>query len=276
MIRVLIAGAFGLVLGRQALAADVLPQVTPVPPPAYAPVPSLVQNWGGFYVGINGGYGFGSSNWSDINNPGNSLIGGTTPPGTSTGDFRISGPLAGATIGLNYQIDSFVLGVESDFEWSGIQGSVTPANGFCNLIVSASAVGSTCETKADWLGTARLRLGYVFDRVLVYGTGGAAFGNVHAGLTGSGLAGFAPAGGSFQNNAVFGWTAGAGVEVAFLEGWTAKLEYLYLDLGSATCNIQATCGIDSITFTGTTPANDTVKFNTSVVRIGVNYRFGSW
>lgn len=277
MMRMLIAGAFALVAGGQAFAADVPPPVAPVPPATY--VPRFIQSWGGYYIGINAGYGFGSSNWTDPNNPGNTLIGGTTTPGTSTGDFNTSGFLLGGTLGLNYQINALVFGVEGDFNWSTMKGSVTPANGFCNLAVSATAVASTCETKADWLGTARLRFGYAIDRVLVYGTGGAAFGNVQAGLTGSGQAGASPAGGSFQSTASFGWTVGAGIEVAFLENWTAKVEYLFVDLGnSAPCNVQLSCGIDGVTATGTglTPANDTVKFTANLVRFGVNYKFGSW
>ena len=136
------------------------------------------------------------------------------------------------------QPSAFLLGVEGDIDWSSIHGSVTPANGFCNLAVSFTAVGSTCESKNNWLGTARIRLGYVVNRVLVYATGGAAFGDVQTGLTGSGLAGASAAGGSFQHSVQFGWTAGAGVEVAFMENWTAKFEYLFVNLGSATCNVR--------------------------------------
>lgn len=96
MMRMLIAGAFALIAGGQAFAADVSPPVAPVPPASYVPSSGLIQNWGGYYIGINGGYGFGSSNWTDPKNPGNTLIGGTTTPGTSTGDFNTSGFLLGA------------------------------------------------------------------------------------------------------------------------------------------------------------------------------------
>ena len=274
--RVFVAAALTLAGLGQASAADFPLPSGPVPPTSYYPILEPLPNWGGFYVGLNGGYGFGASNWSDPNNPGNTLIGGTTTPGVSTGDFNASGGLVGATFGLNMQASSFLFGLETDIDWSGIKGSTSPANGFCNLAVSASAVASTCETKNNWLGTARARLGYVTNHVLVYGTGGAAFGNVQTGLTGSGLAGFSPATGPLLNNVQLGWTAGVGIEVAFFDRWTAKLEYLYVDLGTAACNVQASCGIDAVSLTGFTPANDFTKFTANVVRFGVNYRFGPW
>jgi outer membrane immunogenic protein len=276
--RVLIAAGLMLAGLGQAFAADFpLPSgAAPNPPGSYYPIVEPLPDWGGFYVGLNGGYAFGSSNWNDPKNPGNKLIGGTTTPGVSTGDFNASGGLVGATFGLNMQASSFLFGVETDIDWSGIKGGTSPANGFCNLAVSASAVASTCETKNDWLGTARARMGYVTNRVLVYGTGGAAFGNVQTGLTGSGLARFSPATGPLLNNVQLGWTVGAGIEVAFFDRWTAKLEYLYVDLGTVTCNVQASCGIDAFGLTGFTPANDTIKSTANVVRFGVNYRFGPW
>jgi len=276
--RVFIAAALALAAFGQASAADFpLPSGTaPIPPASYYPIVEPLPDWGGFYVGLNGGYAFGTSNWNDPNNPGNTLIGGTATPGVSTGDFNFSGGLGGATLGLNMQASSYLFGVETDIDWTGIRGSTSPANGFCNLAVSATAVASNCETRNDWLGTARARIGYVTNRVLVYGTGGVAFGNVQTGLSGSGLAGFSPATGPFLNTVQLGWTAGAGVEVAFFDRWTAKVEYLFVDLGTVSCNVQASCGIDAVGLTGFTPANDSVKLTANIVRFGINYRFGPW
>src|SRR5438309_3603906 len=95
--------------------------------PAYA-------NWSGFYVGLNGGYGFGKSSWS----------GG----GVTTGDFDVKGAMAGGTVGYNFQTGTWVWGLEGDLDWSGMKGSTT------------SNCPASCETKNDWLGTARGRLGY--------------------------------------------------------------------------------------------------------------------
>jgi outer membrane immunogenic protein len=276
MLRAFFAAVFVLLSITRSPAADM-----PISGPAVGIPPFVAppQTWSGYYLGVNGGYGFGTSNWSDVNNPGNSLIGGTTPPGTSAGNFDIKGALAGGTLGLNMQLDSIVLGIESDFDWSGVRGSITPANGFCNLPVSltgAGAVGSTCETRTGWIGTARLRVGYAFDQVLLYGTAGAAVGEVQTALTGAGFAGTAPATGPFQSSVQFGWTVGGGVEVAFFERWSAKVEYLFVNLGTVPCNVQAACGIDAISLNGITPANDRVLFLDNMVRVGINYRLAPW
>jgi outer membrane immunogenic protein len=73
-----------------------------------------------------------------------------------------------------------------------------------------------------------------------------------------------------QNTTEYGWTAGAGIEWAFADNWTAKVEYLFVDLGNTTCNNTANCGFDAIA------ANDTVKFNESMIRAGVNFKFNPW
>jgi outer membrane immunogenic protein len=179
-------------------------------------------SWTGFYAGINGGYGFGKSNWTDIT-------------GASTGDFNIKGGLVGGTLGYNLQTGNWVWGLEGDVDYSTIKG--TDAT-------------SCCTTRNDWLGTARGRIGYAWDRWLPYLTGGAAFGDVKAtSATGS------------EKHTKIGWTAGAGVEYAFLGAWSAKLEYLYVDLGKTGCSAP-TC-----------VPNIDVKFNANIVRAGLNYRF---
>ena len=87
------------------------------------------------------------------------------------------------------------------------------------------AVVLTCETENTWLATFRGRLGYAFDRWLPYITAGGAYGNVKATTDpGPGLAS--------ASSSQFGWTGGVGLEYAFLGNWTAKIEYLYVDLGS--------------------------------------------
>jgi outer membrane immunogenic protein len=106
-----------------------------------------------------------------------------------------------------------------------------------------------CDTKNNWISTLRGRVGYAVDRVLFYGTAGGAFGNIKANTNTT-----APS----VNKA--GWTAGAGVEAAFADNWTARIEYLYVDLENAS------------SFT-TLPGPTTVKFNTSMIRLGVDYKF---
>jgi outer membrane immunogenic protein len=255
MKRILIAGALALCAAGQALAAD-LPQAMPPPraPAVYVPPP--VYNWGGVYLGLNGGYGFGNSTWTDPNNPSGE---------GSTGSFGTGGGLIGGTVGFNYQVNQFVLGAEADIDWSDINGSVEP--NFCNLFVSATALATRCETKNNWLGTVRARAGFAVDRVLFYGTAGLAFGDVEAGLKGGSVGSV-----TYQSNTQIGWTAGAGVEWAFTDNWTARVEYLYVDLGNSTCNAATSCGFDGLG--ATSPASDTVKFTANLVRAGVDYKFG--
>jgi outer membrane immunogenic protein len=218
MKRLLMAGALAAAVMGQAAAAD-LPVAPPQAPSVYVPTVRPVYDWGGVYVGINGGYGFGRSEW-------------TTPLAT-TGRFNTSGFNAGGTLGANYQISAFVFGIEGDLDWSGLQGTST------NCIPG-------CQTRNTWISTFRGRAGYAVDRVLFYGTGGGAYGNIQAGAAGATLT---------STNKI-GWTGGAGVEAAFTDNWTARAEYLFVDLQNATPFIATT-----------------VKLNANLVRFGVDYKF---
>jgi outer membrane immunogenic protein len=246
-----------MIAAGHALAAD-LP-VRPGPAPAYYPV-ATVYDWGGGYIGINGGYAFGQSEWSDGFNPSGD---------SSTGNFNVKGGLVGGTMGVSGQFGAWVLSVEGDFDWQGISGSSSST--FCTSIFTSPTAGSapaglSCKTASNWLGTLRARVGYAWDRVLVYGTAGGAGANIETALTGL----------PFQNNSVFGWTAGAGVEVAFAENWTFKVEYLFVDLGKASCNHGDSCGFDRTATASVSAlnANDSVKLNENIVRVGVNFKFG--
>src|ERR1700733_10756927 len=199
MKRFLFAGALAFLAVGHAAAAD-LPQPMLPPPPqapaAYIPV-ATVYNWGGIYWGINGGYAFGTSEWTD---PANSSGAG------STGDFSVTGGVFGPTIGANFQADAFVFGVEGDFDATWLDGKSSST--FCGSVSLGG--GAQCETKNTWLGTVRGRAGYAADRILIYGTAGGAFGNIESGINGD-----------FENSTKVGWTAGAGIEAAFGDNWTA-------------------------------------------------------
>ena len=204
-----------------AAAADLPPRMAPQP---YYKAPAEVQvyNWTGFYIGINGGGGWGNSAWD------------------TTGGFDTSGGLVGGTIGYNWQMGTWVLGVEGDIDWADINGTTNTACPF------------GCKTTDKWLSTVRGRLGYAADRFMPFITGGAAFGDIRASTPG-----FAGA-----SNTEAGWTVGAGLEFAIAGNWTAKAEYLYVDLGKFNCGIS--CGA---------LVTDNVSFTTNIVRAGVNYRF---
>jgi outer membrane immunogenic protein len=265
--------AFAIIASGPSFAADL-----PFPAaPATSYSVSSLQTWSGFYVGVNGGYGFGKSSWSDDNNPGSTLVNPftTTSPGTNTGDFSVSGPLAGLTGGLTYQLNALAFGIEGDIDWSGLKGSAAPANGFCNLPVTSSAAGLNCQTKLEWLSTIRARVGYANDFLFVYATAGGAFGTVGAAITGVGVSGSPGASGVSQTNTAFGWTGGAGIEWAFLENFSVKAEYLFVDLGHVSCNMQLSCGVDGVNpFSGApTAANSSVSLTENIIRVGINYRF---
>lgn len=210
-------GALALMMGS-ANAAD-LPRRQAMP--MKAPVYEAPYNWTGFYIGINGGGGWGHSDWDAY----------------GTG-FNTSGGLVGGTIGYNYQMGQVVFGLEGDGDWSNLRGS-----GSCG--------GISCETRNDWLATARGRIGYSFGRVLPYITGGGAFGDIKSSLAGVGS----------ETTTRAGWTLGGGIEANIAGPWSAKLEYLYVDLGKAGCDALA-CGV----------ATDVSSTN-NIVRAGVNYRF---
>jgi outer membrane immunogenic protein len=184
-------------LTGMAAAADLPPR--PAPAPYYkAPVVAPVFNWTGFYLGINGGGGFGRSNWD------------------STGGFNTSGGLVGGTIGYNYQAGQAVFGLEGDIDWANINGTT---NNACPL---------GCKTGDDWISTVRGRLGYAADRFMPFITGGAAFGDIKA--TTPGFPG--------ATNTNAGWTIGAGLEFAVAQNWSVKAEYLYVDLGKFNCGVS--------------------------------------
>jgi outer membrane immunogenic protein len=160
-----------------------------------APVVSPIYNWTGFYIGVNGGGGFGRSDW------------------TRTGNFDLSGGLVGGTAGYNFQTGPWVFGVEGDIDWSNIKG---------NTVVGCVP---GCQTSNTWLSTVRGRVGYAFDRFLPYVTGGLAVGDIRADVGNVNVA----------KNTEAGWTVGGGVEFAVVNNWSLKAEYLYVDLGNFNC-----------------------------------------
>jgi outer membrane immunogenic protein len=244
MKRMLIAGALALCATGQVLAADLPPAPPPPPraPAAYVPLVEPPYNWGGFYVGVNGGWGLGSTYWN------------STVPATSTGTFSVNGGMVGGTVGANFQSGPFVFGIETDIDWSDIHGDTTAANPAC----------PACETANSWLGTVRGRAGYAFNRVLVFATAGGAYGDVKA----------TPAGGAATDTTEFGWTAGGGIEVAITGNWTVKVEYLYVDLGSGSCSAGCGGGAPLITALGS-PASVKLQ-TTNLIRAGLNFKFGGF
>jgi outer membrane immunogenic protein len=208
----------------------------PARAPAYYKAPPAAQSydWTGFYLGLNGGYARGRTSWSD------------PAAGTDSGRFNTNGGLIGGQLGYNWQTGPLVLGVETDGDWMNIKGSTAGVGTVC-----ANDGGGSCQTQQSWLGTTRARVGYAFDRWLPYITGGAAYGNVQA---------VQPTGTSTDTK--LGWAAGAGLEYGINRNWSAKVEYLHVDLGTAT-------------FMGAASATPTlaVPVKNDLARVGINYHW---
>lgn len=176
-----------------AFAADLPTAKGPPPAPVYV-VPPFT--WTGFYVGANGGYGFGSGGNAIFGNP--------------------SGGLVGGTVGYNYQIGQFVTGIEASLDWAGLTKS------------EALADGSLTSQKVNSLGNVLARFGFAADRALFYVAGGYAGGDVQGNdLTAGGLS-LSHSG--WQN----GWALGAGVEYAITDHISLKGQYLFSQLNDKT------------------------------------------
>ena len=191
-----------------------------------------VYDWTGFYVGLQGGYGFGDNDWNEDG-------GGST----DADDFE--GFVGGVTAGANFQMDSIVLGVEGDLSFSDLSAELTANATF------VCGIGGTCDTDSDWFGTLRGRLGFAMGNTLPYITGGLAVGDAEGTTSQFGQHG---------EDTLYGWTAGVGIEHAFSENFSAKLEYIYVDLGDL--DLPTLCTVNCET---------SVNFN--VIRAGLNFNF---
>ena len=219
-----------------------------VNPPYLAPaVP-----WVGWYAGGNVGGSWARSR-TDFG------IAGIASTISASDSLTGSGVVGGGQLGYNWLVDpNWLIGAEVDIQGSGAKASATRFD-----TVDFEGVTTNYQTKIEWFGTVRGRLGYVFDRrVLLYATGGLAYGNVSISGTSSPALG-GPV--TFSSSDVnVGWTAGAGVEgVAWDPRWTWKVEYLYLDLGR----------VDLAVSTVFITTDATTRFTDQVVRAGLNFHY---
>ena len=207
MKKILLSSVALLGLATGAVAADLPSRRAPAPIIAAAPI----FTWTGFYVGVNAGYGWSNDDFDAVD---------------FADDEDDGGFVGGAQVGYNYQIGSFVVGLEGDIQYAdfGREGA---------FVVD----GTTYDVdNSDWFGTVRARAGVAFDRALIYATGGFAF----------------------ADDAT-GWTVGGGVEYAFTNNLSAKIEGLYVNLD----HDDNFAGFDGETDFG-------------VIRAGLNFRFGTF
>jgi opacity protein-like surface antigen len=232
-------------------------RVAPTVMPTKAPVVAArAYDWTGFYLGGFIGGITADTGWSYLGATNLSL----PDPRTSV---HAAGFLGGGTVGYNWQFGRVVAGFESDLGWSNAKGarSVPCPAGFL----------FNCETSIDWMSTVTGRLGYSFDRLLVYSKGGLAVANVSAAsIWNPGIiplnpqvvafgAQPTPAAPAFRgSDTAVGWTLGGGFEFALAQNWSSKAEAMYYDLGSATYQLDA-------------PVR--VSRNGVIGRVGVNYHF---
>jgi len=238
----------------------------PVKAPLLTPVP--VYSWTGFYVGVNAGYAW--------NQDGGSLE-CTNPAGVSFGrgcglipssSLNSSGGFGGGQIGYNWQIGQYLLGVETDFQGANIRGS-TSTNGpwpFVGLPqLSPTSSLFTASQNIDWFGTARLRFGYAgFDRTLIYATGGLAYGQVQLQTAVIFPAVSYPASATDTKT---GWTVGGGIEYAFTNNVSARVEGLYYDLGDTSIASGSVPLINHFT------RGKDFETQGALARAGLNYKF---
>jgi outer membrane immunogenic protein len=266
-------------IGTPAFAADMAVKAPPPPP---APV----YNWTGFYVGGNIGASFGHAK-TDYNAAPVTLLFGTHPESTIPGFAgsaltEPAGVIGGGQIGYNWQFSPIlVAGLEADIQASGERDSINFANSFNFPIAGGSVTGAVAtnyEAKIDWFGTVRGRIGYVFGdgAVMSYVTGGLAYGRVAVDGTSTVSGFFVVPGNTFSiprpighSQVNTGWTVGSGTEGRLLiPGWTYKIEYLYVDLGSLDDSdiLPPITGVSGHFFTHT-------HFTDNIIRLGLNYQF---
>lgn len=262
----LASAAVSLILTSTAFAADMAVKARPAPPVA------AVYNWTGFYIGGNVGYGWGENTGAGYSSAVDAGIGGLLPFLAAGGNvlpgLEPRGVIGGGQIGYNWQVaPAWVLGVVADIQASDIKASgtrVVSIGGFADIAQSKSV-------RTEWFGTVRGKAGLAVNNVLLYGTGGLAYGEIKASTSfndpsfGGGPIVFAGSASAIRA----GWTVGAGLEWGFAPNWTAGFEYLYMDLGSLTVTETRVSGpANASTFTSVS------DFRDHIARVLVNYKFG--
>jgi outer membrane immunogenic protein len=252
MKKILLSSVAFLGLTAGAFAADLPSRVVPAP---IAAVP--IFTWTGFYVGVNAGYGWGN-NSDDVVFVAPGTV--AAPFGATTGtiaftDANRDGFVGGGQIGYNYQFGAVVVGVEADIQWADL------GNGGVGVVTTGTfPVGFVPASRGnglDWFGTVRGRLGFAFDRALVYATGGFAYG------------GGGDSNGINNDDTTTGWALGGGVEYAFTNNLTLGLEGLWVNLDRDRNDVVGFVGATPVVATGI----DNNEDDFFVARAKVNFKF---
>jgi outer membrane immunogenic protein len=290
------------VAGSVALMATIAAPAMAADMPVKAPLaPTVIPySWAGFYVGGNVGYSWGrsSSSFAFIDPASGAVL------SASNDKFNLNGVIGGVQIGHNWQTNNWVWGLEADFQGSGQKGNAgaacaggslsgtPPFSGACTVghvgdtpdfNVAALPVGSALEQKLDWFGTVRGRIGpAITPTILIYATGGLAYGRVRStySVSGTNITGgqgtntvtLTPVAASFGDSTTkIGWTVGAGLEGVLSGNWTGKIEYIYVDLGTVSGAFVTPIVLSSGAFLTSSYRS---HITDNIVRVGLNYRFG--
>lgn len=267
----------GLAFGGMAQAADM---PLKAPPMVAAPF-----SWTGFYVGGHVGYGWGEKAFGLPELAGEQFgdcygkfqkCFDFSELGSEAFKHKLSGFLGGVQAGVNYQVGVWVLGVEGQFSWTKMDETSTTKLGefyFANCWYDFTKdINLKATTEVNWVATVAGRIGYTFDRFMLFAKGGVAFADQDYNWVVS-KGDYELLKAKFGETRT-GWMVGAGAEWMLIGNWSAKIEYNYMDFGSKTLNVAATechygeCG-------GTSNLKVDIDEHMHVVKAGINYRFGA-
>jgi len=263
-----------LALGNSAFAADMAPRMYTKAAPVVAPI----YNWSGVYAGIHAGYTFGEGN--NIDTSGQIIPGALVQPnvlnvagGARPGSVGMDrdGFIGGGQIGYNWQSNSpWVWGLEADISYTDIKSNRSVIT--APLAPGVGTLTNNFSSRMEYFGTVRGRVGYAWDRTLVYATGGLAYAEVENNAAFFGPSPANPvlqfAGGNRDTKT--GYTVGGGIEHAWMGNWTVKAEYLYYDLGATTVAVN----VIPLSGGGGIGYNSRFENDGHIVRAGLNYKFG--
>jgi outer membrane immunogenic protein len=244
--KLLLASVGAIALAGSAFAAD-LP--SRAPPPVYIP-PAPIFTWTGIYIGGQVGYAWGKTN---------------TTLGDNFGDFisfnspTIDGVIGGAHVGYNLQLSQFVIGLEGSVDGSSLKRTVN-SNPFIGGVL---VVPTTLTGNLGVQGSIRGRLGYAWDRVLIYATGGVAFAGVNGSI-------YTPFGYDSFSNTRVGWTVGGGLEYAITNNWSVRAEYRYSQFGTSNIYANNSFALPGLAAVG---AYGRRKLEENQVQVGFSYKF---
>lgn len=227
--------------------------------PFYAPV----NSWAGFYIGANGGGAWNADN-STLKLTGIDDVGTNFATTSSTkADLDPTGGFGGGQIGYNIQRGRFVFGIEADFQGSHVEDSIK-----AKVVADDATSTADLSDNLRWFGTVRGRIGYTFDRALVYATGGFAFGRVESNLKVVGDDGNTAT--AHNDDTQTGFVVGGGIEYALSPAWSIKGEYQFIDLGDS--KLVAHTAVDDDDATGSV----NIHHNYHTARVGLNYHLNTY